>query len=233
MRRRLALWLIPFGLSAAVPSGAEIVVLDDGRFLQASRYQLDGDRMRIELEVGGELTLPLLRIARIVEDEVSDPAAINGMLEPLPLDLGFSEAAGVPEVPFGQYIFEFSRAVNINPALVVAVVRAESAFDPGAVSSKGARGLMQLMPATGKRLGVVPAELFDPEINLHAGVTYLGQLIDRYADDLPLVLAAYNAGEGAVDRHNGVPPYKETQDYIRRIYSFLGISEAAEESSGS
>ncbi|MCZ6727127.1 MAG: lytic transglycosylase domain-containing protein, partial [Acidobacteria bacterium] len=87
--------------------------------------------------------------------------------------------------------------------------------------------LMQLMPATGKRFGAQPNELFDPEVNIEVGVTYLERLIERYADDLPLILAAYNAGEGAVTRYRGVPPFRETHDYIRRIYSFLGLTLAS------
>jgi soluble lytic murein transglycosylase-like protein len=80
------------------------------------------------------------------------------------------------------------------------------------------------MPATGRRLGLHPAELFEPEKNLDAGARYLRELADRFQDDLSLVLAAYNAGEGAVERFGGVPPYRETLGYLSRIYALLGIS---------
>ncbi len=82
---------------------------------------------------------------------------------------------------------------------------------------------MQLMPATGSRFGVSPRELFDPEKNVDAGARYLAWLADRFDDDLPRVLAGYNAGEGTVDRFGGVPPYRETRDYVRRISEGLGL----------
>ena len=104
---------------------------------------------------------------------------------------------------------------GIDPALVHAVIRAESDYRPGALSPKGAIGLMQVMPATGKRFGVTDLDV--PERNLKAGTTYLRYLLDRF-DNVPLALAAYNAGEGAVSRHgNRIPPYRETQDYVQGI----------------
>jgi soluble lytic murein transglycosylase-like protein len=105
--------------------------------------------------------------------------------------------------------------------LIHAVIRQESGYDPYAVSHKGAKGLMQLMPATAKRFGV--KDVFDPAENVQGGVKYLRQLLDRYDGDRRLALAAYNAGEGAVDRFGGVPPYRETQDYVDRI---VGPSES-------
>jgi soluble lytic murein transglycosylase-like protein len=114
----------------------------------------------------------------------------------------------------------------MNPRLVAAMVRCESAFDPYATSPRGAQGLMQLMPATAERFGVAPVELHDPARNLEAGVRYLRWLADRFDNDLPKVLAAFNSGEGTVDRYSGVPPYRETQDYVRRVYAQLGLSSA-------
>jgi soluble lytic murein transglycosylase-like protein len=111
-------------------------------------------------------------------------------------------------------------AKGLDPDLVHAVIRAESAYRPDAVSPKGAIGLMQVMPATGRRFGV--ADLAQPEGNLRAGTAYLRQLLDRF-DNVPLALAAYNAGEGAVIRHgNQIPPYPETQDYVRSILRDYG-----------
>ncbi len=109
----------------------------------------------------------------------------------------------------------------MEPELIHAVIRQESGYDPYAVSHKGAKGLMQLMPATAKRFGV--KDVFDPAENVQGGVKYLRQLLDRYDGDRRLALAAYNAGEGAVDRFGGVPPYRETQDYVDRI---VGPSES-------
>lgn len=104
---------------------------------------------------------------------------------------------------------------QVDPDLVRAIVRVESNFDPYAVSLRGAQGLMQLIPATAQRFGVRDA--FDPRANLEGGVRYLRYLIDLYGGDLELALAAYNAGENAVSRYNGVPPYRETRNYLRKI----------------
>jgi soluble lytic murein transglycosylase-like protein len=98
---------------------------------------------------------------------------------------------------------------------VAAVIRVESGFNPRAISPKGARGLMQLMPGTASSLGV--RDTFDPRENIDGGVRHLRALMERFGSDLPLVLAAYNAGERAVTGHGGIPPYAETRDYVRRV----------------
>lgn len=106
---------------------------------------------------------------------------------------------------------------NVDPALVRAVIRTESNGDPTAVSNKGAQGLMQLMPTTAAEMGVLNA--FNPQENLEGGVRYLRQLLSRYGGDLDKALAAYNAGAGAVDRARGVPRYRETQEYVKKVTS--------------
>ena len=110
-----------------------------------------------------------------------------------------------------------SRSHDVPPALVKAVVHAESLFDPKAVSKKGAQGLMQLMPETAMELGV--DDPFNPWQNIEGGTRYLSTLIQRFRGDLRLGLAAYNAGEKAVRRYSGVPPYRETQAYVTRVLS--------------
>jgi hypothetical protein len=230
--RRSALTLAWLFLAAQVGTAAraEIVILDNGRFLKASSYEVDGESVRVELANGGKLVMPLLRIDRVIDDEIATHAVEEDRAVERGAStfvyLGFEADDQTPDTPFGELIFEVAQRRNVNPALVAAIIRAESAFDPDAVSQKGARGLMQLMPATGKRFGLQPNDLFDSELNIEAGVTYLEQLIETYSQDLPLVLAAYNAGEGAVARYRGVPPYRETQEYIRRVYSFLGATAA-------
>ena len=116
---------------------------------------------------------------------------------------------------YDQLIKKKAEEHRINPALVKAVVHVESAFNASAVSPKGAVGLMQLMPATAKRFGV--KNRVDPEDNLSGGIKYLVWLSKRYKGNLKYMLAAYNAGEGAVDRAGGVPPYKETRNYVKRV----------------
>ena len=112
---------------------------------------------------------------------------------------------------------------NVDPKLIHAVIRQESNYDPFAVSVKGALGLMQLLPSTAERFGV--KDVFDPAENIQGGVKYLRYLMDRYPDQAALVLAAYNAGEGAVDRYGGIPPYQETQGYVARISEWVAPSD--------
>jgi len=220
MRSRSLPSLLLCTVLSSSPAAAELVVLADGGVLRVTAYQAVGERMRLELASGGWLDLPVLKIARVVDDEVvPDPEPLGAPA----LDLLFEESQAVPGTPFGELIFEAARRHALNPEVVAAVVRAESAFDPLAVSIKGARGLMQLMPATALRFGLLENDIHDPRRNLETGSRYLAELADLYERDLPLVLAAYNAGEGTVARYGGVPPYRETRDYIRRVYSFLGI----------
>lgn len=130
--------------------------------------------------------------------------------------------------PTGNYdslIVQYAQRQGVRTDLVRAVIQVESGFNARAVSPKGAMGLMQLMPATASRFGVL--DPFNPAENIRAGVGYLRQLLDRYHDDEELALAAYNAGPGAVDRYGSqVPPYRETQAYVRRIKAATSVDIA-------
>lgn len=120
---------------------------------------------------------------------------------------------------YNQHIVDAAASHGVDVTLVRAVIQVESDFDPYAVSSKGARGLMQLMPATAQRMGVRNA--FDPRQNIFGGVRYLRFLLDLFQGSLTLAAAAYNAGENAVLRYGGIPPFRETQDYVGKIQTLL------------
>jgi len=131
---------------------------------------------------------------------------------------------------FDDLIDEHASRHGIRKDLVRAVIQVESGFNPRAISNKGAMGLMQLMPATARQLGV--ANPFDPDQNVRGGVAYLRQLLDRYDGDERLALAAYNAGPGAVDSHGQtVPPYSETRDYVSKVKKLAGSRAATSSSS--
>jgi hypothetical protein len=118
-------------------------------------------------------------------------------------------------MPYGQLIHEKSQKYGVDPALVAAVIEQESRFKPRARSHVGARGLMQLMPRTGKWMGA--SNLYDPEQNIDAGVKYIKYLHQRFHGDLKKTIAAYNAGEGNVKRYRGVPPFRETRQYVTKV----------------
>ena len=123
-------------------------------------------------------------------------------------------------VRYAEEIRDAAIRHGVSPTLVESVIRVESAFNPWAVSRKGAQGLMQLMPQTASSLGVRDA--FDPRQNIEGGVRHLRYLLDRYPGNVGLALAAYNAGEGAVNMSRGIPPYAETQQYVRKVLDLAG-----------
>lgn len=222
--------LVALACLLPAPAQAELVVLDDGSFFKVTAFDARGETVRLTLREGGSLTLPLARVSHIVDDEWVPPPPPPPAAEAQTATARswrFSEGLAVPQVPFGEEIFAAARRHGVHPEVVAAVVRHESAFNVRAVSHKGARGLMQLMPATARRFGLDPDAAFDPIANVDAGARYLAWLLDQFDGDLRLALAGYNAGEGTVARYNGVPPYRETQNYIRRIFTTLGLPDTS------
>ena len=126
-----------------------------------------------------------------------------------------AQSAPAAVLPYDALIDRAAQREGVDPALVRAVIQHESGFNPRATSPTGAQGLMQLMPATARGLGVT--DPYDPAQSIAAGTRMLGRLVKRYDGDLSLALAAYNAGSGAVERYGGIPPYRETQNYVRNV----------------
>jgi len=119
---------------------------------------------------------------------------------------------------YKKEINEYSNIYNVDPELVKAIIKIESGFNSKAVSKKGAKGLMQLMESTARLYGVKATEIFKPEKNIKAGIKHLKRLINKYKNNLQLALAAYNAGEAVVDYHNAIPPYRETINYVKKVF---------------
>lgn len=148
---------------------------------------------------------------RKVRETFLDPAAA-----PRSLSLELSKKHFFDsEVPYGPIIYREATRNRLAPELVAAVVESESDFRAGLVSEKNAQGLMQIVPETGRLMGC--ADPFNPTENIAAGTKYLRYLLDRFGDDQRLALAAYNAGEGNIERFGGIPPFEETQNYLRRV----------------
>jgi hypothetical protein len=216
-RRRRFRWGVALVLGAALvlagsASAQYIAVFVDGRILAVTGARaIDGSRFRLDLPGGGSLEVPLSRIDRVIADEVEP--------EPKPIPPAFCGADYVehpfgPGVPFAREIMAAARAAKIHPLLVLAVVRAESDFKPWAVSRVGACGLMQLMPSVWLEQGL--ADPYDPGANLKAGCRHLRALLDRFKE-VPTARAAYNAGVATVEKSGGMPPYRETREFVRRV----------------
>jgi len=194
---RVILFLLALAAFAA-RARADYFVLRSGARLNVTAYQLVGERYRIQMN-GGSAEIAAADVVAIEPEEIFIPAPR------MPLT----------QAPYGDMIQSAAKKYSVDADLIFSVIAAESNFNPRVISRRGARGLMQLLPATGTRFGV--KDIFDPAQNIDAGTQYLRDLMARYQGDLVLTLAAYNAGPGAVQRYGRVPPYNETISYVRAI----------------
>jgi soluble lytic murein transglycosylase-like protein len=215
MTRRLILFAPLLLVTAAAPAYAELVFFQSGRAMSVRAIRSENDEIVLQLRGGGDIHCDQSLIARVEPDEVEYPDEL-AQVSPAADE---SEAPTIPET-FRELITATASRHGIDARVVSAVIEVESAYHSRAVSPKGARGLMQLMPATGRQYGAL--DLFDPKVNVEAGVRHLKKLLSRY--ELPLALAAYNAGEAAVNRFGGIPPFRETQNYVTRILRILSRS---------
>jgi soluble lytic murein transglycosylase-like protein len=202
-------------LFAPATAGADIVVFKTGRSMSVQKYQVDGDLAMIVLREGGEVAFPLSMVAGVYPDEVAYP--VPGRRAQNPAAPGVAEEV-LATKPFAGLIATVAADQHVDVRLVHAVIEQESNYQASARSPKGAEGLMQLMPATARQYGV--RNSYDPRANVTAGVRHLKDLLSRF--ELPLALAAYNAGEATIRRYGGVPPFPETQDYVSRILQKAG-----------
>jgi soluble lytic murein transglycosylase-like protein len=215
-------WIVGL-LMALVPAAAsaDLVTLKGGRVMSVDSVKFEGDTATLTLRGGGEIGMPRAFVESIAADEVP-------YVPPAPPDSGIRALVAVAaetqvrstDALMGL-IDRLAAQHGVNPKLVHALVKVESNYDSRAISAKGAMGLMQLMPATARQYAV--DNPFDPAQNLAAGLQHLRGLLDRFGKGREsLALAAYNAGEGAVSRYGGIPPFRETQNYVRRILSLTG-----------
>jgi soluble lytic murein transglycosylase-like protein len=202
----------------ATDARADIVFLTSGRTISVKSYKVSGESITLTLRTGGEVTCDRSIIEKILPDEAPYPepaAASEADARPVATTGSVLDAT-----PYGEIISAMSEAHGVDPLLVRALIQVESNYKPQARSRKGAMGLMQLMPSTARVYNV--RNPFDPKANIEAGIKHLKSLIDRYGTEA-LALAAYNAGEGAVTKFNGIPPYRETRTYVSRILSLAGL----------
>jgi soluble lytic murein transglycosylase-like protein len=204
----LAAWAV---LGISVPARAELVYFASGRSMSVKGHRTEGNSLVLVLRAGGEIVCDPASIARIAPDEVPypEPEAETPARPAPPV-----EAIELPPVPYGEIIDKVAKEQKVDAKLVRAVIQVESAYNQRARSKKGAMGLMQLMPATARMYSV--KDPYDPASNIEAGIKHLKSLIDRLPS-LRLAIAAYNAGEAAVQRFRDVPPYPETRDYVNRV----------------
>jgi len=208
--RSLALLI---ALVCASPASAELVVFRTGRTLSVKSHRVDGDSFVLTLRRGGEVVCDRSIVDRIELDEIPYPI-------PAAVTTADGTSTGQPSrraMEYDPLVQALSRAHGVDPTLVHAVIAVESSYEPRARSPKGAMGLMQLMPATARQYEV--RDPYDPAANIEAGTRHLRSLLDHFP--LALALAAYNAGESAVQRFGGVPPFPETRAYVARVLDLV------------
>jgi hypothetical protein len=200
--------------ASAADASAELVFLENGRHLSVKSHRVEGDSLVLVLRQGGEIVCARSLVKSIEPDEVPYPEPIIHAANP---------SSPPPAVPFADLIDATATRHGVDARLVQAVVQVESAYRAKARSKKGAKGLMQLMPQTARQYEL--SNPYDPAANLDAGVRHLKSLLDRF--ELSLALAAYNAGEAAVRRFGGIPPFQETRNYVRQVLEILQARRAA------
>ena len=203
----------------AVPAQAELVFFTSGRTLSIKSHRFEGGSLVLTLRSGGEVICEPSLIAGIEPDEVPYPEP--PALAAAPTRAGSTlraERTPAAAARYSDLIEKVSAENGVDSKLVRAVIQVESAYQPRARSRKGAMGLMQLMPATARQYGV--RNPYDPEANIEGGTRHLKMLLQRFPR--ALALAAYNAGEGAVERFGGIPPYPETRAYVSRVLALAG-----------
>lgn len=199
----------------ATTARAELVFFANGSTMSVKAHRTEGASLVLMLRGGGEIVCEPSVITTIEPDEVPYPDPERDVKRPTAGAAGLSFRLQ-PELE--AYLQQVSAEQHVPAKLVEAVIQVESAYQANARSRKGAMGLMQLMPDTARQYAV--ADPYDPRANLEAGIKHLKALLERFP--LTLALAAYNAGEAAVQRFGGMPPYRETQDYVARIVKLFG-----------
>jgi len=212
LKRLSMMALVLVALFSASTGAAERVEFVDGRSMIVESLRLDGEFFILVLDPSSSMAVPANRVHTVRRYEPAP--SLSEISDPAP----WIEVAGV----YRGIIEAASDAHGLNPALVTAMIQVESNFNPYAVSHKGACGLLQLIPATAERFGV--KDIFDPEQNVTGGVRYMRWLMDRFDNQTEFALAAYNAGEGVVTRYNGIPPYRETEAYVRKVMSKVELN---------
>jgi soluble lytic murein transglycosylase-like protein len=205
-------------IAGASTAQAEIVFFSTGRTMSIRSHEVRGGQIVLTLRDGGEVIAPASVISRFEPDEVPYPEPVVSKVVPVPV--ASPQNLRPEQQRYGAIIERVAVEQGVDPRLVHALIEVESNYQERARSPKGAKGLMQLMPETARQHDV--RDPYDPVANIEAGIKHLKSLLVRYTQNLTLALAAYNAGEGAVDRFGGVPPYPETRNYVARILKLLG-----------